>query len=409
MKLSIIGLGYIGIPTATFFAKNNVDVIGVDVSEQKVNLLNSGKIDITEPGLGEMFKEAVENKKFIAKTQPEAADAFIICVPTPFKDNYEPDLSYIKSAVESIAPILEKGNIVILESTSPVGTTEKIAEWIGEIRSDLKVPYENFEESDIYIAYCPERMIPGNVFELVKNDRIIGGINKTSTQKVKELYSIIAEGELILTNVRTAEMSKLTENSFRDVNIAFANELSMICDKLNIDVFELINVANHHPRVNILQPGCGVGGHCIAVDPWFIVNRTPNEAKLIKQSREVNDYKPEFVIEKVMNAVKELKLNNPKITCFGLAFKPNIDDLRESPALGICKKLSLKFKNVLAVEPNIKVLPSVLQQENVELVSLEDGLKSDVLVMLVEHNEFKNIQPKINNNQRIVDTRGIWK
>lgn len=409
MKISIIGLGYIGIPTATFFAKNNVDVIGVDVSEQKVNLLNNGQIDITEPGLGEMFKEAVENKKFIAKTKPEAADAFIICVPTPFKDNYEPDLSYIKSAVESIAPVLEKGNIVILESTSPVGTTEKIAEWIGEIRSDLKVPSENSEESEIYIAYCPERMIPGNVFELVKNDRIIGGINKTSTQKVKELYSIIAEGELILTNVRTAEMSKLTENSFRDVNIAFANELSMICDKLNIDVFELINVANHHPRVNILQPGCGVGGHCIAVDPWFIVNRTPNEAKLIKQSREVNDYKPEFVIEKVMNAVKELKLNNPKITCFGLAFKPNIDDLRESPALGICKKLSLKFKNVLAVEPNIKVLPSVLQQENVELVSLEDGLKSDVLVMLVEHNEFKNIQPKINNNQRIVDTRGIWK
>lgn len=409
MKISIIGLGYIGIPTATFFAKNNVDVIGVDVSEQKVNLLNNGQIDITEPGLGEMFKEAVENKKFIAKTKPEAADAFIICVPTPFKDNYEPDLSYIKSAVESLAPVLEKGNIVILESTSPVGTTEKIAEWIGEIRSDLKVPSENSEESEIYIAYCPERMIPGNVFELVKNDRIIGGINKTSTQKVKELYSIIAEGELILTNVRTAEMSKLTENSFRDVNIAFANELSMICDKLNIDVFELINVANHHPRVNILQPGCGVGGHCIAVDPWFIVNRTPNEAKLIKQSREVNDYKPEFVIEKVMNAVKELKLNNPKITCFGLAFKPNIDDLRESPALGICKKLSLKFKNVLAVEPNIKVLPSVLQQENVELVSLEDGLKSDVLVMLVEHNEFKNIQPKINNNQRIVDTRGIWK
>lgn len=407
-KISIVGLGYIGIPTSVFFARSGVEVIGIDVNEKQVERLNRGEISIVEPGLAEMVKEVVDKKMFRATLTPEPVDAFIISVPTPFKENYEPDLSYIKSAADNIAPVLQKGNLIILESTSPVGTTEQLAKWLQESRSDLKVAAENDEDCDVYVAYCPERMIPGNVFELVENDRILGGINNTSTQKAKELYSKIAKGELILTNARTAEMSKLTENSFRDVNIAFANELSIICDKLNINVQELISLANHHPRVNILQPGCGVGGHCIAVDPWFIVNKTPDEAKLIRQAREVNDYKPQFVIEKVANAIKELGVENPSITCFGLAFKPNIDDLRESPALKIAQKLAVEYKNVLAVEPNIKSLPEKHANSGIKLVNLEDGLKSDVLLMLVEHKEFKAIKPKLSDNQRLVDTRGIW-
>lgn len=404
--LSIIGLGYIGIPTAVFFANNGIVVQGFDINEKIVSLLNSGKINIVEPGLEEMVASAVQKGNLIADTKIKPADAFIISVPTPFKEGYEPDLSYIESAVKSIATVIEKGNLVILESTSPVGTTEQVAKWLQEFRPELNIL--DTEDSDVYVAYCPERMIPGNVFELVENDRIIGGINEKSTQKACELYSVIAKGELLKTNSRAAEMSKLTENSYRDVNIAFANELSIICDKLGIDVQELIGLANHHPRVNILQPGCGVGGHCIAVDPWFIISRTPDEAKLIKQAREVNDYKPQFVIEKVENAVKELGLSNPKITCFGLAFKPNIDDLRESPAVQICKNLAEKFETVSAVEPNIKVLPKKLEDKGVQLISLEDGLKSDVLVMLVEHKEFKSAKVIKSDNQRIVDTRGIW-
>lgn len=404
--LSIIGLGYIGIPTAVFFANNGMTVQGFDINEKIVSLINLGKINIVEPGLEQMVKNAVDKGNLIADTNIKPADAFIISVPTPFKENYEPDLKYIESAVKSISTVIEKGNLVILESTSPVGTTEQVAKWLQEFRPELKIL--NTEDSDVYIAYCPERMIPGNVFELVENDRIIGGINQKSTEKACELYSIIAKGELLKTSSRVAEMSKLTENSYRDVNIAFANELSIICDKLNIDVQELINLANHHPRVNILQPGCGVGGHCIAVDPWFIISKTPNEAKLIKQAREVNDYKPQFVIKKVENAVKELGLSDPKITCFGLAFKPNIDDLRESPALQICKTLADKFKNVSAVEPNIKTLPKTLEEKGVQLLELSEGLKSDILILLVEHKEFKTTKVIKTDKQRIVDTRGIW-
>ncbi len=407
-KISIVGLGYIGIPTSVFFARNGVEVVGIDVNEKQVERLNRGEIGIVEPGLAEMVKEVVDKKMFRATLTPEPVDAFIISVPTPFKENYEPDLSYIKSAADNISSVLQKGNLIILESTSPVGTTEQLAKWLQESRPDLKVAVENDEECDVYVAYCPERMIPGNVFELVENDRILGGVNNASTQKAKELYSKIAKGELILTNARTAEMSKLTENSFRDVNIAFANELSMICDKLNINVQELIGLANHHPRVNILQPGCGVGGHCIAVDPWFIVNKTPNEAKLIRQAREVNDYKPQFVMEKVEKAIKELGKDSPSITCFGLAFKPNIDDLRESPALKIAQKLADKYSNVSAVEPNITALPEKYKDNKIKLVSLDEGLKSDVLLLLVEHKEFKAIKPELSEKQRLVDTRGIW-
>lgn len=406
--LTIIGLGYIGIPTAVFFANNGVKVQGFDINENIVNLLNLGKINIVEPGLEEMVLNAVKAGNLVANTVIKPADAFIISVPTPFKENHQPDLKYIESAVKSISTVVKKGDLIVLESTSPVGTTEQVATWLQEYCPELNITGAN-NKSDVYVAYCPERMIPGNVFELVENDRIIGGINPESTQKAIELYSIIAKGELLKTNSRAAEMSKLTENSYRDVNIAFANELSIICDRLNIDVQELIELANHHPRVNILQPGCGVGGHCIAVDPWFIISKTPEQAKLIKQAREVNDYKPQFVIEKVEKAVKDLGIDNAKITCFGLAFKPNIDDLRESPALQICKTLAEKFSNVSAVEPNISVLPKTLEDKGVKLVSLEDGLNSDVLVMLVEHKEFKNVKFNKSDLQKLIDTRGIWK
>ncbi len=406
--LTIIGLGYIGIPTAVFFANNGVKVQGFDINENIVNLLNLGKINIVEPGLEEMVLNAVKAGNLVANTVIKPADAFIISVPTPFKENHQPDLKYIESAVKSISTVVKKGDLIVLESTSPVGTTEQVATWLQEYCPELNITGAN-NKSDVYVAYCPERMIPGNVFELVENDRIIGGINPESTQKAIELYSIIAKGELLKTNSRAAEMSKLTENSYRDVNIAFANELSIICDRLNIDVQELIELANHHPRVNILQPGCGVGGHCIAVDPWFIISKTPEQAKLIKQAREVNDYKPQFVIEKVEKAVKDLGIDNAKITCFGLAFKPNIDDLRESPALQICKTLAEKFSNVSAVEPNISVLPKSLEDKGVKLVSLEDGLNSDVLVMLVEHKEFKNVKFNKSDLQKLIDTRGIWK
>lgn len=400
--LSVIGLGYIGIPTAAFFARGGVNVLGIDINERIVNKLNQGEIAIEEPKLPEIVFNAVKSGKLKASVEPKEADAFIIAVPTPFKGDHVPDLKYIESAAISISKVLKKGNLVVLESTSPVGTTEYIQKIFKE-HTNLNV------EEDIYLAYAPERMIPGNVFELIENDRIIGGINPKSSQKAKELYSKIVKGSITITDSRTAEMAKLTENSFRDVNIAFANELSMICDKLNINVHELIEIANHHPRVNILSPGCGVGGHCIAVDPWFIVNKTPEYAKLIHSARCVNDYKPDFVIEKVQEAIDELKIPNPSITCFGLTFKPNIDDLRESPALYICEKLSKMYSKVSAVEPNIKKIPEKLSDKGIKLVDIKEGLKSNILLLLVEHKEFREIKPEIDENiQKIVDTRGIW-
>ncbi|OOF69971.1 UDP-N-acetyl-D-mannosamine dehydrogenase [Rodentibacter caecimuris] len=417
-RISVIGLGYIGLPTATIFAQHNIEVIGVDVSKIVVDTINQGKIHIIEPDLDVAVQKCVKNSKLRATLTPEPAQAFLIAVPTPFKgDNFEPDFSYIQNACNAIAPILEKGNLVILESTSPVGATEQLAQWLAEARPDLTFPQQTGENSDIRIAHCPERVLPGKVMqELIDNDRIIGGMTEKCSQQAANLYKIFVKGDCIITNCRTAEMCKLTENSFRDVNIAFANELSIICDKLDINVWELIRLANRHPRVNILQPGCGVGGHCIAVDPWFIVNKTPDLAKLIHTARLVNDNKPEWVINKVNEAVIEVLRNNPnktiseiKIACLGLAFKPDIDDLRESPALKINEKLADKYPGqILAVEPNVEKLPEKLLNKNIQHTTLDEALTSaDVLVVLVDHKEFKTGSLS-SMNAVVVDTKGIW-
>lgn len=410
MNLCICGLGYIGLPTAAMFATNGVYVSGVEVNQHAIDTINQGKIHIVEPGLGDVVKAAVESGHLKAFDKACEADAYIICVPTPFKGDHEPDLSFVDAATTEIAPYIRKGNTVILESTSPVGTTERVAEIIKKLRPDLVVASEDSEECDVYVAYCPERVLPGKIMsELINNDRIIGGINKISAEKAAEIYGIFVKGELLKTNARTGEMSKLTENAFRDVNIAFANELSLICDKLNINVWELIGLANHHPRVNILNPGPGVGGHCIAVDPWFIVSKTPEQAKIINMARNINDDKPEWVKQQVRIAVAKCSNKDFSIACLGLAFKPDIDDLRESPSLHITKDLAKEFPgNVVTVEPNISSLPKSLDDTDVSLVSLEEALKSDVIVLLVDHKEFKAISPKFSSEQFLIDTRGIW-
>ncbi|NWC55130.1 UDP-N-acetyl-D-mannosamine dehydrogenase, partial [Pseudomonas tolaasii] len=337
--VSVIGLGYIGLPTAAVFAARKKKVIGVDVNPKAVATINRGEIHIIEPDLDIVVRAAVTEGYLRATTVAEPADAFLIAVPTPFKGDHEPDLSYIESASHAIAPVLKKGDLVILESTSPVGATEQMSAWLAAARPDLTFPQTHGTESDIRIAHCPERVLPGHVLrELIENDRIIGGLTSKCFEAARDLYKTFVEGECIITNARTAEMCKLTENSFRDVNIAFANELSIICDKLDINVWELIRLANHHPRVNILQPGPGVGGHCIAVDPWFIVSKTPDQARLIRTAREVNDSKPKWVLDQVQLAIGQFLQENPSktsrdvtVACLGLAFKPDIDDLRESP------------------------------------------------------------------------------
>lgn len=407
--ISVVGLGYIGLPTAAVIASNGIRVIGVDVNQHAVDTINQGKIHIVEPGLEDLVKQAVQDGHLSAHTSPQKADAFLIAVPTPFKgEEHEPDLKYIESASRALAPMLEKGNLVVLESTSPVGATEQMAKWLAEERSDLTFPHTVAEGQtpDIFVAHCPERVLPGQVIrELVENDRIIGGMDKASTEAATQVYKMfVKKGECIATEAHTAEMSKLTENAFRDVNIAFANELSLICDKQGINVWELISLANRHPRVNILQPGCGVGGHCIAVDPWFIVNQNPDTAKIIHQARLVNDYKPHYVVEQVEQAAAGLV--NPKIACLGLAFKPDIDDLRESPALDITKTLANNpAYQILAVEPNIEVLPAALEnRNNVKLTSLSDAIqKADIVVILVKHNSFTSLSKRDFKEAKVYD------
>lgn len=410
--ICVIGLGYIGLPTAATFAAHGVKVTGVDVNPHAVDMINQGKVHIVEPDLDALVRDVVAQKKLSAQPQPCEADAYIVAVPTPFKENYEPDLKYIESAAKALAPYLMKGNLVILESTSPVGATEQMAAWLSEARSDLTFPQTHGEQADILIAHCPERVLPGKVLqELISNDRIVGGMTPRCSQAAIDLYKVFVKGDCIETNARTAEMCKLTENSFRDVNIAFANELSIICDKLDINVWELIQLANRHPRVNILQPGPGVGGHCIAVDPWFIVSKTPDQARLIRTAREVNDSKPEWVIDQVkikiaefLQAYPEKTIKDVTVACYGLAFKPDIDDLRESPALNITKKLAEQGLNILAIEPNIQELPKNLP-ENIKLISLKEREKADVHLILVDHKEFKKLS--YTNMAVVVDTKGI--
>ena len=410
--ICVIGLGYIGLPTAATFAAHGIKVTGVDVNQHAVDMINQGKVHIVEPDLDALVKEVVEKGMLSAQTTPVEADAYIVAVPTPFKNNHEPDLKYIESASKALAPFLSKGNLVILESTSPVGATEQMAEWLSDARTDLSFPQQVNDKADILIAHCPERVLPGKVLqELISNDRIIGGITPICSQAAIELYKIFVQANCIETNARTAEMCKLTENSFRDVNIAFANELSIICDKLDINVWELISLANRHPRVNILQPGPGVGGHCIAVDPWFIVSKTPEQARLIRTAREVNDNKPEWVLDQVKIKIADFLQANPErtikditIACYGLAFKPNIDDLRESPALSITQKLAEQGFNIMAIEPNIQALPTYLPS-NVKLGNLTDVHNVDIHLILVDHKEF--ISLKNLNTCYTVDTKGI--
>lgn len=415
--ISIIGLGYIGLPTAAVFASRKVKVIGVDVNQHAVDTINRGEIHILEPDLDMFVHTAVTEGYLRATTKPEAADAFLIAVPTPFKDGptgpHHPDMDYIEAASKSIAPVLKKGDLVILESTSPVGATEQMAVWLAQARPDLTFPQTHGEASDIRVAHCPERVLPGQVLrELVQNDRVIGGMTVKCSETAVRLYKTFVQGECVITNARTAEMCKLTENSFRDVNIAFANELSLICDKLAINVWELIRLANRHPRVNILQPGPGVGGHCIAVDPWFIVSAAPEEAKLIRVSREVNDSKPLWIINKINSVIDIFLKENPDkkskdvtISVYGLTFKPDIDDIRESPALAIAKKISAKHEgSVLIVEPNIDKLPSCLSDRSI--VELDHAIDvADIHVLLVDHTVFKDIKPR---SRFVVDAKGLW-
>lgn len=381
-----MGLGYIGLPTAALLANKGYDIHGVDIVQSTVDTINEGNIHIVEPELDVFVKAAVNSKKLKASTEPEESDVFIVAVPTPFHEGYVPNIDYIIAATKAIAPYVKKGNIVILESTSPVGTTEKM-------EATLKA--EGVDTSEIYVAHCPERVLPGQIMrELVENDRIVGGVNPEATEQTVEFYKTFVDGEILATDAKTAEMAKLTENSFRDTNIAFANELSILCDKFGIDVWELISLTNRHPRVNVLQPGAGVGGHCIAVDPWFIVHAGGEDARMIRTAREVNTYKTEWAIEKIKNAALTFENENgrkAKIACMGLAFKPNIDDLRESPALYITQKLITEGYDVMPVEPNIS------SHKALEIIGFEEALKeADVVTFLVAHDEFKGLN--VDNN-----------
>ena len=398
MKACFMGLGYIGLPTAIIAAKHGIEIVGVDVNPQVVEMTNAGHLHIIEPCMEEMLQEVIGSGIFHASTTPEESDAYFIVVPTPFKGNHRPDTSFVESATRMVIPFLKKGDLFVIESTSPVGTTEKMAEIIFQVRPELK--------DRIYISYCPERVLPGNViYELIHNDRVIGGINEASTQKAMEFYSKFVKGTLHATNSRTAEMCKLTENSCRDSQIAFANELSMICDRAGIDVWELIRLANKHPRVNILQPGCGVGGHCIAVDPYFIASEFPEEAKLIATARQVNNYKADWCAEKVQNAMLKFEIENkrkPVVAMMGLAFKPNIDDLRESPAKYIVSKVMQSCNNadILAVEPNIK------EHKVFKLTDYKTAFDmADIVVFLTAHSQFKELQ--MDSNKIILDFCGI--
>lgn len=403
--ICILGLGYIGLPTASLLATKGYRVFGCDVNPKVVETINRGDIHIVEPDLDIMVRSAVGSGQLSASIEPCVADIYIIAVPTPFKENHKPDISYVESATRAMAKHIKAGALIILESTSPVGTTEKIEQWLQELRPDLN------GANRIYIAHCPERVLPGHILqELVDNDRIIGGIDAPSAEKARDFYQTFAQGTLLITDAKTSEMSKLAENAFRDVNIAYANELSLICETLDINVRELIKLANHHPRVNILQPGPGVGGHCIGVDPWFIVDADPKNSHLIRTAREVNNSKPQFIIDKVIQHAQTF--TNPVIACLGIAFKANIDDLRESPALQITLELVRKqLGTILVVEPHIDALPHSIQSldPKVQLSEFTTALnQADILVLLVDHKQFMNVNPQLLKNKIIVDTRGIW-
>jgi UDP-N-acetyl-D-mannosaminuronic acid dehydrogenase len=409
----VVGLGYIGLPTAAFIASSGASdtkVIGVDINESFVNQINAGEVPFFEPDFESLLAGVVSRGRLSAQTTTPEADAYIVCVPTPFKDNHEVDPKYIKAAAENIAPQLKGGELIILESTSPPGTTEQMAKYVLDARPDLTD--EDGRKNSVYFAHCPERVLPGRIMvEMAENDRVIGGVTPRATEMARDLYSTFCKGEMLLTDARTAEMAKLTENSFRDVNIAFANELSLICDELDINVWELIELANHHPRVNILQPGPGVGGHCIAVDPWFIVAAAPEQSKLVKMARDVNDGKPEYVIQKVLERAERFK--QPVIAALGIAFKPDIDDLRESPSLNIVDKLAgqIEGAEIKVVEPNVEELPERLAKHaNLSKADFEEAVDAaDIVLLLVDHHQFKEADRALLEQKVVIDTKGIWR
>lgn len=408
-----LGLGYIGLPTASLLATKGFQVLGVDVDHRVVDIIGAGEIHFEEPDLDVLVRSAVQSGQLRVAGQPAPADVFILAVPTPFQEGHRPDLSFVKAAVQGIAPEVESGNLVILESTSPVGTTRQVARWLQEARPDLTVAPQgevNSSSEAVYVAHCPERVLPGNILqELVDNDRLVGGVDQASALHAASFYRSFVNGRVYATDCKTAEMAKLTENAFRDVNIAFANELSLICHRLGIDVWELIELSNHHPRVNILQPGPGVGGHCIAVDPWFIIDSAPAEARLIRTARQVNLAKQRHVVEEVVRLAGCAEA--PVISCLGLAYKADVGDLRESPAVGIVSDLLQQdVGRLLVVEPHLDALPASLEHPRCELVDLSTALKrAQICVLLVDHRQFKTITLGALEGMELLDTRGLWR
>ncbi|MCY3622919.1 MAG: UDP-N-acetyl-D-mannosamine dehydrogenase [Gammaproteobacteria bacterium] len=408
-RICVVGLGYVGLPTAAILATKGIDVVGVDVEVDRVEAVNAGAAYIAEPDLGAMVRESVERGRLHARQEVVGADAFVIAVPTPLGRNQEPDLRCLRHAAASVAQVLVPGNLVVLESTSPVGTTEAVCEWLAEARPELTFPHTTGEESDIRVAYSPERVLPGNILaELVNNDRVVGGVTPSCAWAASSLYRIFVQGTCSVTSARMAELVKLTENAYRDVNLAFANELSLVCDALGVDPWEVIEFANRHPRVDVLRPGPGVGGHCVAVDPWFLVNAVPDQTPLVQTARRINDGKPQWVVDRVLAACGGLA--NPTIACLGLAYKANVGDLRESPAVRIVERLeSMIAGTVLVVDPYVPGLPEVLAHRRVELVDQDDALSvADVVVVLTDHREFLDIETDCLVGKRLIDTRGLW-
>jgi UDP-N-acetyl-D-mannosaminuronic acid dehydrogenase len=407
--VSVIGLGYIGLPTAALVASRGISVIGVDANPKVVATVNSGQVHIIEADLDGLVQKVVSSGQLSARTEPVPADIFVIAVPTPILPDKSPDLSCVVNATKAIAPVLKRGDAIILESTCPLGTTERISNMIGDLRPDLAVPTRAGESADIAIAYCPERVLPGRILtELVSNDRCIGGITRRCARRVQRFYKTFVRGTCFTTTARTAELVKLSENSFRDTNIAFANELSLICDRFEIDVWEVIDLANRHPRVNILKPGPGVGGHCIAIDPWFIVHSAPDLARIIRTAREVNDGKIHLTVKKCSELIE--RHGNVNVACLGLTFKANVDDLRESPALEVAVELARSFgPRIKVVEPHIEELPKELAQAGAELVDLDWALVNcGLLLLLVDHDDFKLVSPSERESAIVYDTRGTW-
>ncbi|WP_426240711.1 UDP-N-acetyl-D-mannosamine dehydrogenase [Pararhizobium sp. DWP1-1-3] len=410
-RVAILGMGYIGLPTAVAIATRGVDVIGVDINPATVAALSRGEVPFVEPDLAVAVSGAVAMGRLTATTETPEAEAFIIAVPTPFNEDRTADLSYVKAAAEQIAPRLKSGNIVVLESTSPPGTTQKVGDWIGALRPDLRMPRDGETGADIFVAHCPERVLPGRIMiEMITNDRVVGGLTPRCAEKAASIYRLFAQGEILLTDAASAEMAKLVENAYRDVNIAFANEISLISESLHIDVWEVIRLANRHPRVNILSPGPGVGGHCIPVDPWFIVSAAPQLSRLIRTAREVNDHRPHHVAGQVVEKAKRFR--SPTIACLGLTFKANVDDVRESPAIEVVGLIAeaLPDVEILVADPYVSAMPGALSKyDNLHLEGAYQAVeRADIVVLLVEHEPFKAMRHTRLAGKVIYDTRGAW-